>query len=126
MRILVDTQALLWWLMDSERLGAKARRIFVSGEPVVSPVVFWEIAIKASLGKLSADVSEVSRVIAEQGLERLGISDRHMISLQALPFHHRDPFDRMLIAQSEAEAMPLLTSDTKIARYGIAILESTK
>ncbi|MXX90619.1 MAG: type II toxin-antitoxin system VapC family toxin [Boseongicola sp. SB0677_bin_26] len=126
MRILVDTQALLWWLMDSERLGAKARRIFVSGEPVVSPVVLWEIAIKASLGKLSADVSEVSRVIAEQGLERLGISDRHMISLQALPFHHRDPFGRMLIAQSEAEAMPLLTSDTKIARYGIAILDSTK
>ena len=126
MRILVDTQALLWWLMDSERLGPKARRIFTSDEPVVSPVVLWEIAIKASLGKLSADVSEVSRVVAEQGLERLGISDRHMINLQALPFHHRDPFDRMLIAQSEAEAMPLLTSDAKIARYGIAIIDSTQ
>ena len=126
MRILVDTQALLWWLMDSERLGAKARRIFTSEEPVVSPVVLWEIAIKASLGKLSADASEVSRVIAEQGLERLGISDRHMINLQTLPLHHRDPFDRMLIAQCKAEAMPLLTSDAKIACYGIAILDSTQ
>ncbi len=126
MRILVDTQALLWWLMDSERLGPKARRMFTSDEPVVSPVVLWEVAIKASLGKLSADVSEVSRVVAEQGLERLGISDRHMIYLQALPFHHRDPFHRMLIAQSKAEAMPLLTSDAKIARYDIAILDSTQ
>lgn len=59
--------------MDSERLGAKARSIFISDKPVASPVVLWEIAIKASLGKLSADVSEVSRIIAEQGLERLGI-----------------------------------------------------
>ena len=126
MRILVDTQTLLWWLTDSERLGAKARRIFISDEPVISPVVLWEIAIKASLGNLSADVSEVNRIIAEQGLERLGISDRHMINLQTLPFHHRDPFDRMLIAQCEAEAMPLLTSDAKIARYGIAILDSTQ
>ena len=126
MRILVDTQALLWWLMDSERLGPKARRIFLSDEPVISAVVLWEVAIKASLGKLSADVSEVSRVITEQELGRLGISDRHLSNLQALPFHHRDPFDRMLIAQSEAEAMPLLTSDARFARYGVAILDSTQ
>ncbi|MDE0520931.1 MAG: type II toxin-antitoxin system VapC family toxin [Boseongicola sp.] len=125
MRILVDTQALLWWLMDSERLGPKARRIFLSDEPVISAVVLWEIAIKVSLGKLSADVAEVSRVIAEQGLERLGISDRHMINLQALPFHHRDPFDRMLIAQSDAEDLPLLTSDAKIALYDVATVDST-
>ena len=112
--------------MDSGRLGPKARRIFLSDEPVISPVVLWEIAIKASLGKLSADVSEVSRVITEQGFGRLGISDRHLSGLQALPFHHRDPFDRMLIVQSEAESMPLLTSDGKFARYGIAILDSTQ
>ncbi len=112
--------------MDSERLGPKARRIFLSDEPVISPAVLWEIAIKASLGKLSADVSEVSRVITEQGLARLGISDRHLSKLQALPFHHRNPFDRMLIAQSAAEAMPLLTSDAEFARYGIAILDSTQ
>ncbi|MXW87340.1 MAG: type II toxin-antitoxin system VapC family toxin [Boseongicola sp. SB0667_bin_21] len=112
--------------MDSERLGPKARRIFLSDEPVISPAVLWEIAIKASLGKLSADVSEVSRVITEQGLARLGISDRHWSKLQALPFHHRNPFDRMLIAQSAAEAMPLLTSDAEFARYGIAILDSTQ
>lgn len=111
--------------MDSERLGPKARRIFLSDEPVISAVVLWEIAIKVSLGKLSADVAEVSRVIAEQGLERLGISDRHMINLQALPFHHRDPFDRMLIAQSDAEDLPLLTSDAKIALYDVATVDST-
>ncbi len=126
MRILVDAQALLWWLMDSERLGANSRRIFISDEPVVSPTALREIAIRASLGKLSADVSEASRVISEQGLERLGISDRHMINLQALPFHHRGPFDRMLVAQGKAEPMPVLTSDAIFARYGVAILGSTQ
>ena len=126
MRVLVDTQALLWWLVDSDRLGTRARRIFMSETPVISPVVLWEIAIKTSLGKLSADVAEICGVVTEQGFERLNVSDRHMINLQALPFHHRDPFDRMLIVQSETESLPLLTSDAKIALYGIETFDSTK
>ena len=107
MRVLIDTLALLWWLTDSEKLGPKAHRIFLSDEPVISPVLLWEIAIKASLGKLTADVAEICEVITAQGFERLGFSDRHMITLQTLPFHHRDPFDRMLIVQSEVEQLPL-------------------
>ncbi len=122
MRVLIDTQVLLWWLTDSERLGPKARRVFLSDNPVISPVLLWEIAIKASLGKLTADVGEICEVITAQGLERLGFSDRHMVALQALPFLHRDPFDRMLIVQSDMEQIPLLTSDEKIAAYPIRTL----
>ena len=124
MRVLIDTQALLWWLIDSEKLGPKARRIFISDNPIISPVVLWEIAIKASLGKLTADVDEICQVITEQGFERLGFSDRHMIALRFLPYHHRDPFDRMLIVQSDVENLPLLTSDEKIAAYPIRTFDS--
>jgi len=123
-RVLVDTQALLWWLIDSERLGPKARRVFMSEEPIVSPVVLWEIAIKVRLGKLDANVPEVCAAVSEEGFERLGFSDRHMISLATLDLHHRDPFDRMLVVQSQTENVPLLTSDEKMGLYKIEILDS--
>ena len=124
MRVLVDTQALLWWLIDSERLGPKARRIFMSEEPIVSPVVLWEIAIKVRLGKLDADVGEVCAAISEERFERMGFTDRHMINLVSLDLHHRDPFDRMLIVQSQTANVPLLTSDEKMRLYEIEILDS--
>ena len=124
MRVLLDTQALLWWLLDSDQLGPKARRVFMSEEPVVSPVVLWEIAIKVGLGKLEANVLEVCRAVSEEGFERLGFSDRHMIGVAKLELHHRDPFDRMLIVQSQVERIPLLTSDKKMELYGIETLNS--
>ena len=98
--------------------------MFLSEEPVISPVVLWEIAIKSSLGKLTADVAEICDVLNEQGFERLAFADRHMIALQALHGRHRDPFDRMLVAQSDVENLPLMTSDEKIAAYPIEILDS--
>ncbi|MFK7874420.1 MAG: type II toxin-antitoxin system VapC family toxin [Paracoccaceae bacterium] len=124
MRVLVDTQALLWWLMDSDRLGSKARRVFMSEDPIISPVVLWEIAIKVRLGKLTANVSEVCAAVTQDGFERLGFSDRHMIALADLDLHHRDPFDRMLIVQSQVEQIPLLSSDEKMNMYGIDLLDS--
>ena len=124
MRVLIDTQALLWWLTDSENLGPNARRFFMSDEPVVSPVVIWEIAIKVGLGKLKADVEAVCTAVSSEGFERIGFSDRHMINLTHLPFHHRDPFDRMLVVQSQTEQIPLLTSDQKIRLYDAEILDS--
>ena len=96
----------------------------MSEEPIVSPVVLWEIAIKVRLGKLDADVAEVCAAISEEGFERLGFSDRHMIGLAKLDLHHRDPFDRMLIVQSQTENVPLLTSDDKMKMYKIKVLDS--
>lgn len=119
MRVLIDTQALLWWLTDADQLGPKARRLFHSEEPVISPVLLWEIAIKVRLGKLEADVAEVAQAISAAGFSRIGFLDSHMIALATLELHHRDPFDRMLIVQAVAEDIPLLSSDTKVSAYEV-------
>ena len=126
MRVLIDTQALLWWLIDSEHLGPKAHRIFLSEEPIISPVVIWEIAIKTNLGKLNADVALICSSVAEAGFERIGFADSHMIALSKLDLHHRDPFDRMLIAQASVENVPLLTSDAKMDLYTVQTIDSRK
>lgn len=124
MQVLLDTQALLWWLTDSDRLGPKARRIFMSEDPVVSPVSLWEIAIKVNLGKLEGDVAQICSSVLEEGFSRLGFSDRHMIGYSGLELFHRDPFDRMLIAQSQAEGIPLLSSDAKMQLYDVEVIDS--
>lgn len=125
MRLLLDTQALLWWLTDAEVLGPKARRHIMSGAPVVSPVVLWEIAIKSGLGKLEADVAAVSAAVAADGFARIGLTDANMIDLASLGHYHRDPFDRMLIAQARCEGIPVLTSDRKFALYDVDMLDAT-
>ncbi len=126
MRVLIDTQALLWWLTDSDQLGPKARRLFQSEEPVISPVLLWEIAIKVRLGKLEADVAEVAQAISSAGFSRIGFLDSHMIVLAKLELHHRDPFDRMLVVQAMAEEIPLLSSDAKISAYEVDQIDPRK
>lgn len=124
MRFLIDTQALLWWLVDSDALGPKARRVIMADTPVVSPVVLWEIAIKSGLGKLGADVGEVSTAIASDGFERVGLTDANMIEVSQLEHHHRDPFDRMLIAQARCDGVPILSSDQKFRLYEVDLLDA--
>ena len=121
MRILLDTHALLWWLSDDESIGEKARSQIADPENiiVVSAASLWEIAIKQGLGKVVADLAEIEREIAHQGMMRMGIEADHLIELVALPNHHRDPFDRMLVAQARAEDMLLMTADTQIAAYSV-------
>lgn len=126
MRLLVDTQAILWWLMDSERLGPQARRKFMSDDLVLSPIVLWEIAIKASLKKLTVDVAEVCAALANENLERLGFTDEDMIRVSTLEQHHRDPFDRMLIAQAMREDIPVLTADGKFELYEVQVIDAQK
>ena len=119
MRLLLDTHALLWWLTDDQALGEKARAHIADtgNEIVVSAASMWEIAIKQRLGKIDAEIAEIEKEIAQQGLVRLGIEADHLIELTSLPDHHRDPFDRMLVAQARAEDMPLMTADKQIAAY---------
>lgn len=125
MRFLVDTQALLWWFSDNARLGPEARRSMLGGEPIVSAVSLWEVAIKVGLGKLEADVTEMCRDVTAQLFERLALVDRHMTTYQTLPLHHRDPFDRMLVAQSLSEDVPLLTADRALSRYDCRMIDAT-
>nr|WP_157214069.1 MULTISPECIES: type II toxin-antitoxin system VapC family toxin [Rhizobium] len=119
--MLLDTHALLWWLNDDEKLGNHARRLI--GDPendvLVSAVSLWEITVKLRIGKLDADIEEIVAILPDQGFDRLDISDAHLIALAALPLHHRDPFDHLLMAQAVAEGAYLVSDDQNVALYGI-------
>lgn len=120
MRFLADTHVLLWWLDDSPRLSASHRSALEDSENtiLVSAVSIAEVAIKASLGKLTApDMTE--EFLISQGFAILPLDAHHAAALRDLPWHHRDPFDRMLIAQCTVEEIPLLTVDDRIRLYDI-------
>ncbi|EJJ26247.1 type II toxin-antitoxin system VapC family toxin [Rhizobium sp. CF142] len=121
MRLLLDTHALLWWLNDDEKLGSHARRLICDAENdvLVSAVSLWEITVKLRIGKLDADIDEILAILPDQGFDRLDITDAHLIALGALPLHHRDPFDHLLMAQAVAEGAYFVSQDQNVALYGI-------
>lgn len=124
MRLLLDTNVLLWWEEGSPRLGAGTRAMIRASESVyVSAASAWEAEIKRALGKLtfSGDVDEM--IIANSFIE-LPVHVRHTSALGSLAQHHRDPFDRMLVAQALTEGCTLVTSDRHLARYGVPILDA--
>jgi PIN domain nuclease of toxin-antitoxin system len=120
--VLLDTHAFLWWCEDARELSRKARKAISGEECRVSLVSFWEIAIKLSLGKLRLP-SRLERYIPEQmatsGFSQLDIGFRHIAGCAALPWHHRDPFDRLLISQAIEEKLPLFSRDEVCERYGV-------
>lgn len=121
-RLLLDTHVLLWWLIDDAALSAPARDALAepANEPLVSAASVWEIAIKQSLGKLTAPDDLLDR-IAEQGFVWLPINAAHAWHVRGLPLHHRDPFDRLLIAQALTERLPIITTDARFEDYGVEV-----
>lgn len=125
MRHLLDTHTLLWAMEDHPRLSPRARALLVAPEDAIlmSVASAWEMAIKQSLGKLrlSAPVAQVvpERLIAN-GITLLPIHLTHIGKLETLPFHHRDPFDRMLAAQALAEGLAIVSADEAFDAYGVA------
>lgn len=118
MRVLLDTHVFLWWLADSPRLSEAARRhIETADEVYVSSASLWEMAIKIRLGKLQADLAEVAAQITANGFVELPVLATHTLPLLALPDLHRDPFDRLLVAQAMSEPLHLLTADPVLAGY---------
>jgi PIN domain nuclease of toxin-antitoxin system len=119
-RLLVDTHALLWWLTDDAALPAGARAAISEpvNEPLVSAATLWEIAIKRSLGKLQAP-DDLPGAIADGGFGWLPVAPRHAWRVRGLPFHHRDPFDRILVAQALVEGLPVVSGDARLAAYGV-------
>ena len=118
MRILLDTHIYLWWLEDHIKLSSKARELIQSADEVyVSSASIWEAAIKISIGKLEADVSALAQQISLNGFIELPVSSKHAVQIAQLPNHHRDPFDRMLVAQAMTEPLRLLSADTQVAQY---------
>lgn len=122
MRLLVDTQIVYWWQTGNPRLDPRARQTIESsdGGVFVSRVSLWELAIKVSVGKLAADLSKFAREVEGLGFSWLEITNEHILKVLELPnfADHKDPFDRLLVAQSAAEPLILLTTDQRLARYG--------
>ena len=124
MSYLLDTHALLWWLADDPALSPGAREIIAEGSNrvCVSAATIWEIAIKEALGKL--EIPQDFRVIlGEQGFEALPITWDHAFEVTHLPDHHRDPFDRLLIAQCRVEEMTFISQDAVARRYDVRVLD---
>lgn len=124
MRLLLDTHVLLWWMELHPRLGPRTRDLVdnPANEPIVSVVSLWEIAVKIRAGKLKASIPAIVAIGEKQGFARLAIEDAHLHALLALPKHHSDPFDHLLIAQAIAEDVPLLTADRAAERYAVKII----
>lgn len=118
MRILLDTHLLLWALSAPARLPAVAARLIDDSEIFVSAASIWEIGIKASIGKLTADPFEVIAALEPAGFIPLPIVGEHAARVGGLPPIHRDPFDRMLVAQALTEPLRLVTDDAVLGRYG--------
>jgi len=121
--LLLDTHVLLWWLTDSPRLPQAFRDSLADPKLpcFVSAATVWEIGIKRAIGKLEAP-SELIEILAEEGFNDLPITLAHAEAASNLPLHHRDPFDRMLIAQGHIEALTIATLDGHFSQYGVALL----
>lgn len=124
MRLLLDTHVLLWWLADDPSLPRIMRNAIAdpSVEALVSAVTAWEIAIKRALGRLDFPVDELDLILKDNGFKPLPITTAHAVAAGALPRHHADPFDRMLVAQARCESLTLASVDPMVARYGVTVL----
>lgn len=117
MNLLLDTHTFLWW--DEDKLPKSVvRRIQSADEVYVSAVSAWEVAIKAALGKITVRES-FATAVADYGFAPLAISLDHADAVRSLPMHHRDPFDRLLVAQAQLEGLTLVTRDASIALYDV-------
>jgi len=123
MKLLIDTHVLLWWLDDPALLSKDARSAIQNGRNTiyVSAAVTWEIMIKQSLGKLKMP-DTLDQVLKVNRFSELSITVPHTLTLQTLPVHHRDPFDRILVAQALCEELTIISRDANIQKYSVAYL----
>lgn len=125
MRLLLDTHTFIWVFNGHARLSPAARTVILDGrnEVYVSAVTAWEIAIKRSLGKLGVR-GDYIQGLARYRFSPLSISTEHALAVEALPPHHRDPFDRLLIAQAQVEGLVLVTRDRRFGAYDVDFIEA--
>ena len=127
MKLLADTQSYLWFVKGESRLPKRFRSVIENrdNQTFVSVCSLWEIAIKSSLKKLDLNgtfAELVEEQVEDYGFFLLPITPTHLIELERLPHHHRDPFDRLIIAQAIVEGLPVITTDPKFERYGIELI----
>ncbi len=123
MRLLIDTHIFIWACEAPDRLTAKTRAIIAepANDVFISAASMWEMAIKATLGRLPFPVDRMQEIVAGMGFEPLSMTMRHALEAGRLPRHHDDPFDRMLIAQARLDGLTLVTLDRQFASYDVAI-----
>ncbi len=123
MRLLLDTHVVLWQLSGARTLGVRTQELIgAATELAFSVVSFAEIGVKAAVGKLE-DPSDLHDHILATGVRVLGLSADHGLAVARLPLHHRDPFDRLLIAQARQDGLTLVTADERIHAYDVAVLD---
>lgn len=124
MRLLVDTHTLIWWLTDDKKLQAPERDAIANDETIVhvSAATLWEISIKASLGRIALDQTELSARLVDDAFLELPIRWSHGRRAGALPRHHDDPFDRMLVAQAQEEQLILVSYDGVFGDYDVVLM----
>jgi PIN domain nuclease of toxin-antitoxin system len=121
-RLLLDTHVLLWWLADDRKLSKDSRAMIANADNqvLVSAASVWEVAIKTSLRRVEIELDDLEDAILKSGLEPLPIAVQHAVRVGRLPDVHRDPFDRMLVAQAGVEELRLVTHDRVFERYGLS------
>jgi PIN domain nuclease of toxin-antitoxin system len=118
--LLLDTHVLLWWCADSRRLGAVGRSVISRADAVyVSAASAWEVSIKLALGRLRLQ-DPFATLVAQSGFEELPVTFQHAEHVLSLPPHHSDPFDRMLLAQAQVEALTFVTHDRQLQPYPVS------
>lgn len=124
MKVLLDSHAFLWWLAEDLKLSAGARQAVADPSSIVhvSAATVWELSIRASLGKLDLDGTDLLEEIEENDFIELPMTARHSLAAATLPRHHDDPFDRMLIAQAKLEGLTIITRDPAFRAYGVSLL----
>ena len=127
MKALLDTHAFLWWITDDHRLSDRVRKIIGDGgnRLFLSAASGWEMMIKMRLGRLALPKSPekfIFEQLSENGIESLPVQMSHALHTYALPDIHRDPFDRMIVAQARMEQLPILTADNDIAGYDVEVI----
>jgi PIN domain nuclease of toxin-antitoxin system len=124
-KFLLDTHALLWWLTDDAQLRSDARAVISSNENLIaySAASIWEIRIKEGLGKISLP-PKFAEILQGESMEEIPVRAVHAHELIRLPLLHRDPFDRIFVAQARIEGATLITRDRTLERYGISVLEA--
>lgn len=123
-RLLLDTEALIWWDANDARLGGNARAAIQNAADVfVSAASAWEIIIKAALGKLRT-TRQTGRAVADAGFHELPITFEHVEAVSTLPTYHNDPFDRLILAVAAVEGFTIVTSDRQFARYALPLVDA--
>lgn len=124
MRVLLDTQLIVWWQIAPERITPAVAAQVQGAEAVfVSRASLWELAIKSGMGRIQLDLEVFCRQLEQDGIQWLAIGQDHLLQVAKLPVYedHKDPFDRLLVAQSLTEPLILLSADAKLARYGSTV-----